>query len=96
VTPTDKVRYDACVQVGGAFQPEGIVGVQDISGGRYAVARHKGPYEEIGATYGALLGQWLPAHNHKPDKLPCLEVYLNNPQQTKPEDLLTDVYVPLA
>ncbi len=96
VTPPEKVRYDACIQVDGSFEPEGDIGVQEVAGGEYAVATHEGPHENIGTTYGALLGQWLPTHNREPGKSPCFEIYLNNPQDTKPEDLLTDVYVPLA
>ena len=96
VTPPDKVRYDACIEVNEAFHPEGDVGVQEVRGGKYAITTHKGPYENIGATYSALLGQWLPANNRQMANTPCFEVYLNNPQQTKPEDLLTDIYVPLA
>jgi len=96
VTPPEKLRLDACIEVDGSFQPEGEVGVQEVRGGKYAVATHKGPYDGLAATYCALYGQWLPANNHQPAKAPCFEVYLNNPQFTKPEDLVTDVYVPIA
>jgi len=41
------------------------------------------------------MGQWLPANNWEPGQGPCIERYLNNPQQTAPEDLLTDIHVPL-
>lgn len=95
VTPPERLRYDACMVVGDKFQPEGDVGVQQISGGSYAVTTHHGPYDRLGETYAALMGQWLPAHNREPTDAPCFEVYLNNPQQTPPEDLRTEVYVPL-
>lgn len=96
ITPPDKVRYDACIEVGADFRPEGEVGVQDIPGGKYAIALHKGPYAGLAGAYGTLLGQWMPANNRQPAKSPFFEVYLNNPQMTKPEDLLTEIYVPLA
>lgn len=95
VTPPDKLRYDVCMVVGDKFQPKGDVGVQKVSGGTYAVATHQGPYDRLGETYAALMGQWLPAHDHVLAEAPCFEVYLNNPQQTPPEDLRTEVYVPL-
>jgi AraC family transcriptional regulator len=95
VTPPDKLRYDACIVVSDAVQPEGEVGVQEVAGGRYAVAMHRGPYSKFGETYAALLGQWLPARGHEPVSSPCLEFYRNNPNTTAPEDLLTDIYVPL-
>ena len=39
------------------------------------------------------MGQWLPANNREPEHGPCVEAYLNNPQQTAPEDLLTEIYL---
>ncbi len=59
------------------------------------MASHRGPYELFGETYAALMGRWLPANNQEPSQAPCVEVYLNNPQQTAPENLLTQLYMPL-
>ncbi|MCX6356826.1 MAG: AraC family transcriptional regulator [Candidatus Aureabacteria bacterium] len=95
VTPVDKLRYDACITVDESFQPEGEVGVQEIRGGEYAVATHKGPYEKLIETYGALFGEWAPSSGRIVSSAPCFELYLNDPEKTAPKDLLTDVYVPL-
>jgi AraC family transcriptional regulator len=95
VTPPEKIRYDACLVVGDDVQPEGDIGVQEIHGGEYAITTHHGPYERLGATYAALCGQWIPAQNREPAPGPSIEMYRNSPQETPPEELLTDVYVPL-
>jgi AraC family transcriptional regulator len=95
VTPPDKIRYDVCLTVGDDFQPEGEVGVQDVFGGEYAVTRLIGPYEQLANTYAELCGQWLPSHGREPRPGPTVEVYHNSPQTTSPENLVTDVYVPL-
>jgi AraC family transcriptional regulator len=95
VTPPDKIRYDACLVIKKDAQPEGELGVQTIAGGEYAVAVHHGPYEQLGETYAALCGQWIPAQGREIAAAPSFEVYKNNPQTTKPEKLLTEVYVPL-
>lgn len=95
VTPPDKIRYDACVTVDESFQPSGDIGVQFIPGGEYAVTTHFGPYEKLGETYTELLGQWLPRSGRELRSTPCFEVYLNDPQSTEPEDLITDIYAPL-
>lgn len=95
VTPQDKIRYDACVSVDGSFVPEGDFGVQVIPGGDYAVTTHFGPYQKLGDTYTKLLGQWLPRSGRGLRSAPCFEVYLNDPQSTEPEDLITDIYAPL-
>jgi len=95
VTPRDKIRYDACVSVDEEFVPAGEIGVQVIPGGEYAVTTHFGPYQKLGDTYTKLLGQWLPRSGRELRPTPCFEVYLNDPQNTAPEDLLTDIYAPL-
>ncbi|GAH61652.1 unnamed protein product, partial [marine sediment metagenome] len=95
VTPPEKIRYDACVPVDEDFEPEGDVGVQVIAGGEYAVTTHFGPYERLGETYAKLCGQWVPQSGRQLRASPCFDVYLNDPESTKPEDLLTDIHVPL-
>jgi AraC family transcriptional regulator len=96
VTPSEKIRYDACVSVDGSFMPDGDIGVQVIPGGDYAMTTHFGPYEKVGETYARLFGQWLPRSGRELRGTPCFEVYLNDPHSTEPEDLLTDIYVPLT
>ena len=95
VTWPDKIRYDACVTVDETFQPSGDIGVQVIPGGDYALTTHFGPYDKLGETYTELLGQWLPRSGRELRSTPCFEVYLNDPQSTEPEDLITDIYAPL-
>ena len=95
VTPPDKIRYDACITVDEDFQPEGEVGVQEIAGGTYAVTTHFGPYCKLGETYAVLCGQWIPRSGHEMRSAPCFEVYLTDPESTEPEEMLTDIYLPL-
>ena len=57
---------------------------------------HTGSYSHLGQTYAEFLGQWLPRSGRELRDTPCFEVYLNDPQSTAPEDLLTDIYAPLA
>jgi AraC family transcriptional regulator len=95
VTSPDKIRYDACATVDAAFQPQGDIGVQIIPGGDYAVMTHFGPYEKLGESYARLLGQWLPRSHRNLAATPCLEMYLNSPENTGPEDLITDLCAPL-
>ena len=75
----------------------GMVGesVQTIGGGEYAVTTHEGPYERLNQTYARLFGQWLPHSGREVRSEPCLEFYLNDPDGTSPEELLTDIYAPL-
>ena len=95
VTAPAKLRYDACVTVEEDFRSEDEIGRQIIPGGQYAVTTHQGPYNKLGDTYAALLGQWLPRSGRELRSTPCFEVYLNSPENTAPEDLVTDIYAPL-
>jgi AraC family transcriptional regulator len=95
ITAPEKLRYDAAVTIVTEIQPEGAIGVQEIPAREYVVARHRGPYERISETYARICGEWLPASGRELAAAPALEFYLNAPQFTKPEDLLTDACLPL-
>jgi AraC family transcriptional regulator len=96
VTAPEKLRSDACITVSDTVKPEGDVGVQTIGGGEYAVVRHTGSYEKLGETYGKLCGAWLPTSGRELRAAPPLEFYRNSPMNTPPEQLITDIYMPLA
>lgn len=95
VTPPDKIRYDACITVSDDFHARGDIGVQVIGGRDYAVMTHLGPYEKLNESYAKLLGQWLPRSGRELNGGPSLEFYLNSPENTAPEDLITDICAPL-
>jgi len=95
VTPPDKLRYDACVAVDDDYEPAGEIGVQVIAGGEYAMTTHHGPYDRLNETYAELCGQWIPHRERTIRAAPCFEIYLNDPESTPPEELLTDIHIPL-
>ncbi len=95
VTAPEKIRYDACVTVDEDFAPHDDVGVQTLGGGEYVVTTHIGPYNKLNQTYAKLFGQWLPTSGRELRSEPSLEFYLNAPESTDPEELLTDIYAPL-
>ena len=66
-----------------------------LPGGKMAVLRFKGHYSGLPAAYDYLYGVWLPASGQQAADAPPFEDYINNPMDTKPEDLLTDICVPL-
>src|SRR5215813_224250 len=95
VSPHDKIRYDACVTVDEGFRSCGDIGVQVIPQGDYAVTTHFGPYAKLGESYTKLLGAWLPHSGRRLRSTPCFEIYFNAPENTEPEDLITDIHAPL-
>ena len=95
VTPAEKIRMDCCVTVPDHVKAEGEVGVQIVEGGPYAVLRHAGPYGGLPDAYRWLYGTWLSTSGRELRHAPAYEVYVNNPQDTPPEKLITDIYLPL-
>lgn len=97
LTPTDKLRYDACITLDGLpnFKPSGKVGVQEIKGGKYAIITHHGPVEKIESTYQILFGLWLPQSGFEPDDQPNFMLHRNTPFMVKADALLTDIYLPI-
>jgi effector-binding domain-containing protein len=67
--------------------------VYEIPGGKMAKIVHKGPYEECTLTYEKLFS-WI-AENGKRISGPIREVYLNDPREVQPEEILTEIYAPL-
>ncbi len=56
---------------------------------------YKGPYAGISAAYHSLFGNWLPEAGEEPAEAPCCEIYLNNSREVAPEELLTEICLPL-
>ena len=63
--------------------------------GRQAVLTYKGPYAGLPAAYDELFGIWLPQSGEEPADTPSFEVYLNSPMDVAPEDLITELHLPL-
>lgn len=90
------LKSRGCVIVGKALPVEAPAVATEIAGGSYAVLRHKGPYADMRAAYQWLYGTWLLQSGREIADQPILEEYLNNPRDTPPTELLTDICLPLA
>ena len=79
-----------------AISKEGgeIVTCYELPGGPMAKAIHKGPYEGSESTYNDLFS-WIEEHG-KEITGPIREVYLNDPAEVGPEEILTEIYVPVG
>ncbi|MDX9722212.1 MAG: AraC family transcriptional regulator [Myxococcota bacterium] len=96
VTAADKCRYDACISYSGeAPALEGELRSKALEGGRYAVFRHRGSYEGLNAVYGQIFGRWLPESGQQLRDAPGFEEYLKDPETTPPEELETEIWLPL-
>lgn len=94
--PDAELRAHVAVIVGTAFPP-GVPGLEyfDLAGGRHAVLEHTGPYATLAGAYDWLYGVWLPQSGEEPRDAPPIELYVNDPRTTLPNDLRTEIRLPL-
>lgn len=93
--PAAELRSHAGVIVSDAAEVPTGLEVVEAAGGKMAVMHYKGPYAGLKAAYDYLYGEWLPQSGEEPRDAPAMEIYLNNPMDTAPDDLATDVCLPL-
>jgi len=94
--PEAELRAHAgCIVPPGTPLPAGFDRVI-LPGGRTAVLTVRGPYSAIPAGWDYLYGTWLPRSGETPANRPPYELYPNDMATTPPEDLITEICVPLA
>lgn len=108
-TPPEECKMDVCLAAkpSATWLRDAINGLPltdeiqraTIPGGRYIVFVHKGPYEKLGEAYGYIYCHFLPKGEVTDDSEArggMFESYLNNPETTPPEDLITEIWVPIV
>ena len=86
---------DVCMVMPVQVAPKGDVGFKTLPAGRYAIFLYKGPYDNLQAVYDTIYGKCLPEMECTLRDEPSAERYLNNPCETAPEKLLTEIYIPV-
>jgi effector-binding domain-containing protein len=81
------------IPVGKPLKPQGDLKGGEIPAGKYASCVHTGPYNEVENAYTELTA-WMEAEGHVPTGV-AYEIYLNDPAETPPDQLLTEVLFPL-
>jgi AraC family transcriptional regulator len=75
VTPPEKLRYDAAMEVASDFVGAGKHQKTIIPGGKYAVAMFKGTDAAVAEAWAWLIRDWLPASGMQLDSRPIFEHY---------------------
>lgn len=95
-TPVEDLRSHAGVIVAAQFNiPEGLEEVF-LTAGRVAVLHYKGPYAGLKNAYRYLYGGWLAGAGVELRDAPAYSLVLNSPRDTAPEELLTDICLPVV
>lgn len=94
-TPEAELRAHAGIIVPEDFAvPDALEEIR-VPSQRYAVATYTGPYAGLKQCYDWFFGTWLPASGEEAAEAPCMELYMNSPQDTAPPDLVTKIFMPL-
>jgi AraC family transcriptional regulator len=92
--PEGKLRYDACLALGVADAPEPFR-VLRLPAGEYARLRHPGSYDGLETATQNIIGEWLLSSDREPADFPAIHKFLNDPDQTPVDELMTDILLPL-
>lgn len=105
-TPVEKCRMDVCYalpkgvdtntpELAKLLQTTELTAQYIGNGGEYACALIKGPYSLLLPAYRSLFTEWLPQNGREMGDDMGFEAYYNDPGQTPPEELLTEIFIPL-
>lgn len=95
VTPIEKLRTDVCMVMPAAVTPKGNIGFKQLLAGRYAIFLYKGSYEHLQSVYDTIYGKYIPEMECTFRDEASAERYLNHPADTAPDELLTEIYIPI-
>jgi AraC family transcriptional regulator len=92
-----EVSFDAGVIFVEGVESAAKVGLayQTLPGGRWAIFRHVGPYDTLWQTWQAIYRDWLPTSGQELRNAIPFEDYVDDPSQVAPEQLRTEIYVPI-
>jgi AraC family transcriptional regulator len=97
-TPPDELRSYAALPIApeAPIDPSGTVERLSVAGGRYAVVAHHGTYAGLGNAWQEFMAA-VAADGLRPDwSRSCFEVYANEPGTVPDDQLITEMYQPIA
>lgn len=103
-TPAAECRADVCIasSIMDKMLPTAEVNAITVYGGRYLVYRYQGPYEMLGEANAKIYGEMLPQSGEQVRLCngviePCqmFERYVNDTATTQPDDLVTEIWIPI-
>lgn len=96
LTPPEKLRFDAAVEVPGPFAAEGRIAHQVLAGGEFAVTTHAGPYETLPQAYMQIFPRVTALPRHRLIGLPVVEIYHTSRVTVAHRMNHTDICLPVS
>ena len=95
-----RLRSAACVEVPASFTigDKGGLALRsgEIAAGEYATLRFVGPYEDLAEVWSGMTDHIERRMRRRiAESVPAYEVYVNDASVTAPEDLVTDLFMPV-
>ncbi len=91
----EDLQSKACITIDKDTEVKEGLKKQELPSGKYVSVLFKEPYEKLYDLYTYVYGAWA-IENNVQLTFPTVEEYLNNPQNTPAEELLTNSYIPIA
>jgi len=89
----ENIAVHACIGLKKPYPELKNAQITEIPGGPAAWLIHKGPYDELGLAYHCLFA-WIQEHGYQ-QRDAMREIYKNDPAETEPNELLTEVILPI-
>ena len=97
VTPPDKLRFDACLEVPRPFAAEGKIGYQTMPDGLFAIVSYIGPYgPTMEQALGEIFQQVAQLPRYDMIGLPIIEIYRTTHINPEYDLNQTDVCIPVV
>ncbi len=98
-TPASRLRSAACVEVPMGYQISDTAGLpihlEEIAGGTYVTTRFVGPYEDLAPVWTNLTNYIENILGRRISQNPAFEIYVNDASVTPPDQLITELYMPV-
>ncbi len=95
LTDEEHIRFDACILLTKEIKPHGEVGYKKIESGKYAVFTYNGAYDGFYPVYDYIYNICLFDNKFDLADKPAFEWYIKSPPFYKPENFVTDFYIPI-
>lgn len=95
-TPVEQLRSCACSPITDDVDLIAPLEHFELFQSNYAKLLYTGPYADMKDAYSWLYGTWLTSSGYEVADAPCVELYLNNPQEVPASELQTLMCLPLV
>jgi AraC family transcriptional regulator len=96
IIDADLCRSDICITTHKTIEATGTIRSRELEGGKYLIFRYKGPYDNLWEVYDILYRDVIIGLNkYQIRDMPVMEKYIKYSEKIKPENLVTEIQIPI-